>query len=139
MLDKDALRFKAKVLRIAQEHFNASCEGGDADPFLNRLYEEFVAEGLKPDFAETWIRRRLEGQFLSVGEAPKWVESEPAWPFLEGKPMVFIAQHCLPRNEVTEHNLTWSEEVYIFGARVNLPRGYRIEYRVVSQFTDDGA
>lgn len=137
MTNKDALRFRAKILRIAQEHCNASAEGPDAEPFLDQLYREFAAEALKPDEAEVWIRRRLENQFLSVGDAPEWVEEEPAWPFFDGKPMVFIAQHPLPRNEVTEQNLTWNEVVYIFGARVNLPRGYRIEYRIVSQFPND--
>ena len=47
--------------------------------------------------------------------------------------MVFVSQTALPENDVTKEHLTWGEVVYLFGAKVTLPRGYRIEYRVVSQ------
>jgi hypothetical protein len=65
---------------------------------------------------------------------PHWVEDEPAWPFFNGEPMVFISQCTLPRNPITESQLTWETEVYVFGARIPLTKGYKIEYRIVEQF-----
>lgn len=130
--DKAAMRFQAKVMSIAIEHFDASCEGPEAEPFLDKIYENYVKAG-SPDNMVGWIKEQLKDEFLSVGEPPRWVEDEPAWPFLEGRPMVFVSQTQLERNDVTENHLTHGQVVYVFGARVHLDRGYRVEYRIVTQ------
>ena len=132
MLDKTAMRFQARVMTLAQERFGASCEGRDAEPFLEQVYRDYVAAG-SPERLEEWIERRLQGVFLSIGDPPRWVEDEPAWPFFEGRPMVFVSQTSLKKNIITEKDLTWDEEVYLFGIRIPLSKGYRVEYRVVTQ------
>jgi hypothetical protein len=131
-VDRDLIRFHGKVLTVAERGFRASCGGREAEVFVHRLFDDFKAAGMPKD-VELWLASRLRDEFLWVAEPPRWVETEPAWPFFDGKPMVFIRQVTLPRNPVTEQRLTWDAELYLFGARVDLDRGYRVEYKVVTQ------
>ena len=79
------------------------------------------------------MRQYLSQRFLSVDTPPHWVEDEPAWPFLNGEPMIFVTQYTLPSTSVAASRLTSGTEVYVFGARVPHPKGYTIEYQVVQQ------
>lgn len=131
MFNKEEMRFKAKVMRLAQERANASCEGEEADPFLESIYREYLS--VEPADVDAWIGSKLRSSFLFVNDPPRWVEEEPSWPFFEGRPMVFIEQYSLPKNEVSEEHLTWGEVLYLFGCRVPTERGYRVEFRIVTQ------
>ena len=117
---------------MAERQFNASCNGKEAEPFIQMLYTDFKRAGM-PKNVEQWLDLRLQTEFLCVAEPPRWVEDEPAWPFYQGMPMIFVNQMTLPKNSVTEQYLTWDAEIYLFGARVDLDRGYRVEYTVVTQ------
>lgn len=138
MFDKKAMLFQAEVVEIAKERLNARCEGTEAEPFLDMIYREYQEAG-EPREMEEWIESRLRSEFLFVSEPPRWVEAEPSWPFHEGRPMVFISQTFLPRNWITEDRLTWNAVVYLFGARVPEPRGYRVHYRTEVQHPPPGA
>jgi hypothetical protein len=131
-VDKDLIRFYGKVITVAERQFRASCSGKEAESFIQMLYTDFKHAGMPKD-VEQWLDVRLQKEFLCVAEPPRWVEDEPAWPFYQGKPMVFVSQMTLHKNSVTEQHLTWDAELYLFGARVNLDRGYRVEYYVVTQ------
>lgn len=131
-MDRDLIRFHGKVLSVAERQFYASFAGSEAESFVDGIYDDYKQAG-KPEDVEAWLTSRLRGEFLCVSEPPRWVEDEPSWPFLAGRPMVFIKQMHLPKNDVTEGHLTWDAELYLFGSRVDLNRGYRVEYRVVTQ------
>lgn len=126
-LDRDLLVFHGKVMTVARDEFGASC----SEKLVDQLYAQYLAAG-KPEVRQ-WLIAELAKWFLCVGDRPSWVEEEPAWPSIEGKPMVFIGQIGLPENEVTRKHLTWATVVYVFGARVPYRDGYKTEYRTVEQ------
>ncbi len=132
MFDKKAMKFQARVVALAKRKLGVKCEGSEAEPYLDQLYAEYQAAG-EPEDMDTWITERLKKDYLCVSTPPQWIEDEPIWPFFRGKPMVFISQTRLPRNEVTENHLTWDVVVYLFGARVPAGDGYRVEYKAVMQ------
>lgn len=134
-MDKDFVVFYSEVIDVAETQFQASCSGKEGQAFAQALYQEYLDAGA-PKPVTSWLRQRLQGEFVSIFNPPKWVEKEPAWPFLNAKPMVFISQTSLPQNEITERNLTWDTELYVFGARVPASRGYSVEYKIVEQIKD---
>jgi hypothetical protein len=136
--EAEFLDFCAAMMDVAEERFNASCEGEEAESFQERIFKEYVA-ARKPKDVKEWLEERLASEFLSVTVPPVWVEDEPSWPFANGRPMVFIAQLSMEKNPVTEQHLAWGEEVYLFGARVpspHVPDAKEIRYRVVVQYRD---
>ena len=135
-LDRDLLVFHGKVMTVAREELAASFEGKDGEKFIDNLFAQYQAEG-KPEI-RSWLKTELTKHFLWVAEKPKWAEEEPAWPFFEGRPMVFIGQLFLPENDITKMHLTWGNVVYVFGARVPYRDGFRMEYRTVEQTCELG-
>jgi hypothetical protein len=125
-LDPRRLRFNGKAF-VAAHRFAASLEGADAAPFLDALYSEWTATGQDISEVGSWLSVRLKGEFKAVGPLPEWVEEEPSWPYLDGKPMVFISQ-------ASTGEISPRETAYLFGARRPRGTGFEIEYRVVSQF-----
>ena len=119
---------------VARRRFFATCLLGEADSFVDEIYQEYLAAG-SPRNKRKWVEERLRREFLWVGQPPKWVESEPDWPFHDGKPMVFISQTALPENDVTRTRLTFDTVIYLFGARipVEIPDGYGVIYKTVEQ------
>src|SRR5688572_29931095 len=99
-MDMEQLNFLGKVYTIAEDELNASVDGSSG--FHERLYREYVEAG-KPRNVKAWIRERLAGVFLHVDKPPEWVGPTPMWPWMDGKPMVFIRQFDVPQSgEVAE-------------------------------------
>jgi hypothetical protein len=128
-LDPQRVRFKSKALAAAMA-LGGSLESPDAAPFFEALYSEWLASATEMSGAEAWLRERLVGTFASVGAAPAWIDEEPAWPFLDGRPMTFLSQ-------TPAGPLAPGEVVYLFGARKPRGSGFEMVYRVASQFEDD--
>lgn len=133
MIDKDRLLFGSKMIGVVSREFNASCDKGEAQEFVTTVYEQYKQAG-SPKNIKHWLKEHLKNAYLSVTIPPMWVEDEPDWPYLNGKPMVFITQYAIPKNEVTGDHLTWNIVLYLFGQRVPHPQGYTVEYRIVRQF-----
>ncbi len=132
-IDKAFILFYSSVMEVAEKEFSASCEAEEgSEEFAKKLHQEYLTAG-SPEDLKAWIKERLRGVYSCVTTPPRWIEEEPHWPFHDGQPMVFITQASLTQNEVTENRLTWDTEVYLFGARVPLGKGYRVVYRVVEQ------
>jgi hypothetical protein len=131
MFDRDKIRFHSKVMAIARE-VGGSVNGEDARPFVDALYEAYQKDGT-PKAVEVWLRHKLAQAFKSVGQPPRWIESESGWAFNNGAPMVFIHQVDLVRNEVTETSLGYDQTVYFFGARQPVPDGFELVYKTVTQ------
>jgi hypothetical protein len=96
--DMEQLTFFGKVSTVAEDELNASV--GDRS-LPDRLYQEYCNAG-KPRNIKAWIRERLEKEFLYVDKPPEWVGPTPMWPFINGKPMVFIQQFDIPGGRVAE-------------------------------------
>ncbi|MBC8217420.1 MAG: hypothetical protein H8E73_03050 [Planctomycetes bacterium] len=135
-MNRELVVFHGKIMTVARNEFAASCDGKDAEPFVDSLYEQYNAAG-RPE-VYSWLKAELGKHFLCVDERPQWVEEEPCWPYLEGKPMIFISQVLVPENDVTKEHLTWDTVIYLFGSRVPSQRGHRVEYRVVDQIRGFG-
>jgi hypothetical protein len=103
--------------------------------YLDTLYSEYVSDG-KPKKLKQWIRQRLAPIFISADEPPRWLEDIPNWPWLNGKPMVFLDQMTVPDNEITKSHATANTELYVFGLRVPSSGGWKMEYRVIEQRCD---
>ena len=132
-IDPDRIRFGGQV-RKTVDKMNASVEGAEARPFVDMLYAEWKQAGKPENEITTWLAARLQNVFLSLAAPPRWVEEEPAWPFHQGKPMVFISQITIDDSEVSQTSLSSGETLYLFGAREPEGTGFRMFYKVVSQF-----
>ena len=131
----DRVRFKGKAISAAIRQ-RASIEDEQASQFFEQLYSEWQSTGLSLNEADLWLDRRLAGEFCSLADPPQWVESEPAWPFLDGKPMVFLTQCSMGDEEISRLKLSPSETVYLFGGRKSVGSGAEMVYRTISQFTE---
>lgn len=131
MRDRELMIFHSKVLDVA-EGLGASWGRGEAEQFVSDLYQAYVNSAPGIDLHE-WLCETLKHHFLSLNEPPVWVGDEPAWPFLGGKPMVFISQTRLPDDALTQDNLAGGSMLYLFGGKPAKETGGRMEYRVVVQ------
>ena len=133
-MDKDALLFGSEMIDVVESEFNANCDTEEAEEFVSSTYEEYKRQGSPPKVRQ-WLKKNLKGAYLCVDKPPEWAEGNPNWPYLNGKPMVFITQYAVPQNQITENSLTWDVVLYVFGQRIPLDNGYRVEYRLVEQIT----
>ena len=113
--DMEQLTFCGKVYAIAEDELNASIPGDSG--LDERLYREYQEAG-KPRNVKAWIRERLEPLFLYVDKPPDWVGPSPMWPWMDGKPMVFIRQFDVPESgDVAERVLRIpGRTLYVFAA-----------------------
>lgn len=131
--EKERIVFGAEMIQVVTSRFKASCSGEDAEPFVNKIYEEYRQAG-RPKNIKKWLQERLSDAYQYVHAAPRWVEDEPGWLYLDGEPMVFIEQFTLPKNQVTETKLTWDVTIYLFGARIHVDaKSYKVEHKVLMQ------
>ena len=134
-IDPDRIRFGSRVRELVDE-LNASVEGPEAKAFVDALYALWQQENKPQSEIPAWLKPRLQNVFRSLAEPPRWVEEEPDWPFHNAQPMVFISQTTLDDSEVSRSSLSPGETVYLFGAREPEGTGFRMVYKVVSQFSD---
>lgn len=132
-LDPDRVRFKGKAISAAIKS-GGSIEHDEAASYFELLHQEWKASGVGVSGAETWLTERLKGEFKSLGEAPIWIDDEPTWPFLDGKPMVFLCQVSMPEHGEVVSVLSPGETVYLFGCRKTDNGKTKMVYRTVSQY-----
>ena len=132
-LDRDRVRFKGKAISAAIRS-GGSIEGDDAAAFFDELHREWVASGEPLDAASAWLEDRLCRAFAYLTEPPVWVEGDPSWPYLEGRPMVFLTQCSIEESELAMRELSPGETVYLFGGRITDGGKTRVIYRTISQF-----
>lgn len=135
-LDPDRIRFKGKLIAAAIRK-GGSVEDSQAGPFIDKLLEEWRRSGKTLEQSAAWLDERLNGVFLSLTNPPRWVEEEPAWPFLDGTPMVFLSQTTMDNSPVSAAALSPGETVYLFAARQPAGKGFKMQYRMVSQFEEE--
>lgn len=132
-LDPDRIRFKGKIIAAAIRK-GGSVEDAHATPFIDKLLEEWNRSGKSLEEGAAWLDVRLNGVFQSLDSPPKWVEEEPVWPFLDGVPMIFLSQTTMDNSPVSAAMLSPGETVYLFAARQSAGKGFKMQYRTVSQF-----
>lgn len=132
-LDAEQIRFEGKAISAAMK-LGASLEDKEAAPFLAQLYVEWKKLEIPLASTEAWFSKRLGGVFKFVDAPPKWIEEEPAWPFIDGRPMVFLSQCSHPKEGALSSELSAGETVYLFAGRRTENGKTRMEYRTVSQF-----
>lgn len=133
ILDKEKIRFKGKLISAALR-LNASVSDAGARDFVDQIYEEWRATGLPLEESTDWLGSRLAEVFVSYNAPPVWVEDEPAWPFHQGKAMIFLCQITMDDGPFSASALSPGETIYVFAARQPVDRGFKMIYRVVSQF-----
>jgi hypothetical protein len=133
--DLAELRFCGLANTIAIEEFAASFDAEHGINVQKSLYREYLDSGSPSDQRE-WLRPRIASLFECLDTRPNWIERSHPWPFLNGKPMVFIGQVSVPQKELSERALSPGSEVYLFGSRVahkEITNGWEIIYQVVTQ------
>jgi hypothetical protein len=123
---RERITFAGMVISIAEDEFAASIP----HDFTDVLFNAFMQAGSRD--AHNWIRNQLQPLFQYVSSKPEWLE-EPQWPWVDGKPMIFVEQVKLPNNDVTVQHLIWDEMLYLFGRRIPCGDGFEIEFKVISQ------
>jgi hypothetical protein len=128
------IKFRGKVMRIVEEDYGASLADDEEGAFVQSLYKQYLDSG-SPKNQEAWLREQLSASFLFAVSPPKWIErtTTPRWPFLNGKPMVFITQVTTPQSQVSDRCLSTNTMLYIFGARIVDDEGWKMEYRIIEQ------
>ena len=132
-IDREKIRFKGKVISAALL-LNASANDSEARSFVEQLYEEWRAARVPLEECSNWLMAKLARAFVSYRDKPEWVENEPSWPFFDGKPMIFLSQTRMDNDSISRDALSPGETVYVFAARQIASGGFRMVYRVVSQF-----
>jgi hypothetical protein len=132
-LDAEQIRFEGKAISAAMK-LGGSLEDKDAALFLAQLYAEWKKLEIPLASTEAWFSKRLAGVFKSVDVPPIWIEEEPAWPFIDGRPMIFLSQCSHPKEGVLSSELSAGETVYLFAGRRTTNGKTRMEYRTISQF-----
>ncbi|MCC9658783.1 hypothetical protein [Rhodopirellula halodulae] len=136
-LDKDRIRFHGKLMSAAQR-FGGSASGDESQPFVDTLYREWLDESLPLSSVGPWLDAKLQNTFESLDSPPHWVEDEPAWPFIDGVPMVFVSQTSFADTPLANDRLSVGETIYLFAGRRSDAGRIRMEYRVISQFAQGG-
>jgi hypothetical protein len=132
-LDQERIRFKGKAISAAIK-CGGSIENNEAGSFFDSLYQQWKETGLPLASAEPWLLDRLRNTFKSIGSPPKWIQDEPTWPFVDGKPMVFFGQFSMEDDEFSNRELSPGETVYLFGGRKTEGGKTRMTYCTVSQY-----
>jgi hypothetical protein len=132
-VDEIRVRFKGKAFSVAIR-LGASIEDDQAKEYFDTMYSDWTATGLGLDEAAEWLDARMATEFRSLGNPPEWVEDEPAWPFLNGRPMVFLMQCSFDDMEPIRSMLSPGETVYLFGIRSQVEGNFEMVYRTISQF-----
>ena len=132
-MDERRIRFKGKAISTAMR-LGASIEDDQASDYFDSLYSAWNATGLTLDEASTWLEARMAIDFRSLGNPPEWVEDEPAWPFLDGRPMVFLMQCTFDDGELSRSLLSPGETVYLFALRSHVGDDLQMGYRTISQY-----
>ena len=138
----DALKeaqFRGLASSLAESAFSASFNEDRGSRLANTLLREYQQSDTS-QAPSKWLKERLASIFLWKTEPPRWIESAPMWPFLDGEPMVFIDQiensaDSDPGSVQWEH-LTTGTMLYVFGKRVQTDGGWKMSYRVMEQFRD---
>lgn len=132
-LDKSRIRFMSKAISVASQ-FGGAIDRDEAANFFDTIYSEWTASNLSLEKTEAWLKDRLSNAFQSIGHPPVWIEDLSSWPYLDGKPMVFLCQCTMRSNELTDRELSPGETVYLFGGRKIAGDKIWMEYKVVSQY-----
>jgi len=132
MFDKERIIFLSRMIGVVAKECNANCSNSEADGFVDYVYRHYTDAG-SPKDCNRWLKSFLKDAYLYVTQPPIWVEEEPAWPYANNRPMIFIGQLSIPKTVVSEASLTWDTELYVFGHRVPCESGFRVEYRLVEQ------
>lgn len=82
-------------------------EPAEAEEFLSKYVESF--DGSKEELLAD-LRERTKGWFRSLVSPPRWIHN-PAWQFLEGRPMWFVGQIDVPRGAGAFHD---EASVFVF-------------------------
>ena len=127
----ERLKFFGTVEEVVEKDLAASLSE-DNGATVERLYAAYQAAG-KPRKARQWIREQLAGFYKCANERPVWVGPTPQWPYLDGKPMIFIKQFEVGRGAVESNELAAGDVIYVFGIRVQTENGIEMRYRVVAQ------
>lgn len=120
------ISFIEKVINLVESNCAASITAGGFD-FLEKLYALYKSQ--KCD--DAWLTSYLKDQFQCVANKPLWLEREPAWPFCEGKPMLFIGQFSIGENHHTIAGSGYT--VYFFVGRKERNDGFELEFREIVQ------
>ena len=132
-LNAEQMRFEGKAITAAMK-LGGSLEDKEAASFLEALFAEWKTLEMSLASPDAWLSQRLAGVFRFVDVPPAWIEEEPAWPFIDGRPMVFLSQCSHPKDGALSSELSPGETVYLFAGRRTKNGKVRIEYRTVSQF-----
>jgi len=123
------VEFVEALQKIAAEHFAASATAGGFD-FVDRVYDDYRKSGGTAD-QSTWLEGNLGRYFKWAESAPRWIEGQPAWPFHQGYPMIFIGQQTVEGRSREE--LPDGCTFYLFIAWELDPNGRRMVTRLITQ------
>lgn len=111
-------QFRSKLNKFVSDLCNASSN----DEFANSMHALRISS-MESDLDE-WFMKQVKPLFISIGTSPEW-RFEPDWLFLEGKPMIFVAQY--DRED---------ETFYIFEGRRQIREGWVGVIRMSAQRDD---
>jgi hypothetical protein len=105
--------------------------------FKGKLFSEYENEG-SPKNRKKWLIERLNGRFLFMDAAPRWV-GEPQWAYHDNEPMIFL--HQFKVDNMNPDMLKLGDTIFIFGSKSppnpEPGQSWRVVYRMVAQ-TEEG-
>ena len=130
-LDLEKMKFVGALHRVAEKELAASFGEDRDEAATNRLYAEYV-EASRPKDLKKWAREKLPAVFAAGDKRPVWVGGTPQWPFMDGRPMVFIRQFEMGTTPAEARLGLPRHTLYVFALKVaSQYGGWEMRYRVV--------
>jgi hypothetical protein len=135
--DLNQIKVCGRIRALAEEEFGGSFDDDEAArKALDELWAQYVGDGSPGDVAH-WAREKLSRLFRCLNAPPSWALGSGRWPFIDGKPMVFLGEIPIPSTELSESSLVPNSVLYVFGGRHRTQTGgLAMQYRVVEQHAE---
>jgi hypothetical protein len=105
--------------------------------FQDKIYDEWQSQAIAPEKTNAWLAQRLLNQFVSLSDPPLWIYCEPQWPFVQGRPLIFLFQCTFPKDGPLVEELVPGETVYFFaGLKYNAEKKVHTSYMKKFQYPD---
>ncbi|QTN32507.1 hypothetical protein HZ994_09250 [Akkermansiaceae bacterium] len=126
-MKKPPLEFVEVAIQIASERFSASITGGGFE-WISGIYEAYESDGSPADL-NRWIVDRFAREFRCVNARPNWLNNEIPWPFMDGRPMLFVGE----LNGGISERESSGEMFFLFAGYFEEEAGLRRETKVITQ------
>lgn len=119
MLDFDNEETYFLILNVCKEFCVDPSSSFESEDYFRNLLSKYNGEDSEKNISE-WLKQTLSNEFVAIQTRPQWIQG-PAWPVINGHPMMFVGQWDLNVSEC--HGLFHDDtSIYVFVAPNSEPK-----------------